>query len=231
MKNIPKHVGIIMDGNRTWAKNRGLPALKGHQSGADNLRNLSKYILTTGVKVLSVFAFSTENFKRGKEEVNSLMDLIIKGLKKFTKEFNENGIKVLISGNRDNLRNDVIETIDEITKLTKNNKNGIFNICLNYGGKKEIVDACKNITADISDNKLDIEKLDEDIFEKYLYNDLPPIDLLIRTSGEVRISNFMIWQLAYAELYFTDTLFPDFNANEFDNALIEYNNRTRKFGG
>ena len=228
---IPTHVAIIMDGNRRWAKEKGLPSLKGHQAGLENLKKLSKYIFNKGVKCLSIFAFSTENFKRSEEEVKYLMDMFVKEIPKLVKDFKKNGIRVIISGRKDNLRNDVIKTIDKCMLSTKDNTKGILNICLNYGGSQEIVDACKKIAADFKESKINLDDLDETSFYNYLYNDLPPVDFMIRTSGECRISNFMIYQLAYAEMYFTNTYFPDFNENCFEDALASFNKRNRRFGG
>lgn len=221
---IPCHVGIIMDGNGRWAKERGLNRSKGHEAGYKTLKNTAKYILDSGVKVLSVFAFSTENFNRPKEEVDFLMHLFIKGFKKDTTFFNKENIKVVFSGRKEPLKKDVIEAMEYLSKSTKNNTKGILNICLNYGGRSEIVDAVNHI---IKDN---LKEVNEEVINSYLYNKLPDIDLLIRTSGEVRISNFMLWQLSYAELYFPKCYFPDFNQEEFDKALLEYTKRDRRFG-
>jgi undecaprenyl diphosphate synthase len=221
---IPCHVGIIMDGNGRWAKERGLNRSKGHEAGYKTLKTTAKYILDSGVKVLSVFAFSTENFNRPKEEVDFLMNLFIKGFKKDSAFFNKENIKVVFSGRKEPLKKDVIKTMEYLSESTKNNTKGILNICLNYGGRSEIVDAVNHI---IKDN---LKEVDEEVINNYLYNKLPDIDLLIRTSGEVRISNFMLWQLSYAELYFPKCYFPDFNQEEFDKALLEYTKRDRRFG-
>lgn len=228
---VPKHVAIIMDGNGRWAKLRGKKRSEGHLEGSKNLEKLALHILKKGIKILSVFAFSTENFKRSKEEVDYLMNLLIKFFKKKGKKFNDNNIRVMISGRRENLRSDVLEAIDSIQNSTKNNNGGILNICLNYGGVEEIIDASKKIAIDYNKNNLSLDELDKNVFQKYLYNDLEPIDLMIRTSGELRISNFMLFSLAYSELYFTDTYFPDFDEKEFDVALSEYQKRNRRFGG
>lgn len=225
---VPNHVAIIMDGNRRWAKEKGKSASMGHLEGSKTLEKTGMYIFSTGVKYLSVFAFSTENFKRNEEEVTYLMDLIIKGFKSTCEKFVKHGIRVVISGRKDNLRKDVLDTIDEIELRTKDGNVGVFNICFNYGGQAEIEDACKRIAIDYKDGKCDLSNLD---FNSYLYQDLPPIDLMIRTSGEVRISNFMLYQLAYSELYFTDVYFPDFTEKEYDLAIDEYNKRKRRFGG
>lgn len=227
---IPYHIGLILDGNGRWAKERGLKRSEGHKAGYDNLKNLSVYILNKGVKVLSIYVFSTENFKRSEEEVSFLMNLIIKKFKSDAKYFMDNNVKLVFSGSRIGLRDDVLEAVDYITNLTKENTKGILNVCLNYGSRLEITDMTKKIVRQVIDNKLDIDDINEDIISKNLYQDLPNIDFLIRTSGEVRLSNFMLWQLSYAEMYFPKTYFPDFNEKEFDKALDVYNGRDRRFG-
>ena len=224
---IPNHVGIIVDGNGRWATRQGKSRSEGHAAGAKNLDVLCEYIFNKGVKVLSLYVFSTENFKRSDEEVNYLMDLFVKKFKQDFKKFSKKGIKIVFSGRREPLRKEILDIIDDITLKTQDNDKGILNFCLNYGGHAEIIDACKKI---IKDN-IDVEQLDDEMFAKYLYNDLPNLDLLIRTGGELRLSNFMLWQAAYAEFYFTDTLFPDFKKEEFDKALESFNNRERRFGG
>ncbi|HIS17114.1 MAG TPA: di-trans,poly-cis-decaprenylcistransferase [Candidatus Coprovivens excrementavium] len=230
-KIYPQHVAIILDGNRRWAKEKGLPQLKGHQKGFENIRQLAPYIINKGVKVLSVFAFSTENFKRAEEEVKYLMDLFVDMFKKECNKIHEENIKIIFSGRRDNLRKDVLEAMDYITEKTKNNTKGIFNICLNYGGQQEIADGAKKIALDVQSGKLDPEDINENLLYKYMYNELPPIDYLIRTSGEERISNFMLYELSYAEMYFPKIYFPDFDAKQFEKAIDIYNGRERRFGG
>lgn len=230
-QNIPNHVAIIMDGNGRWAKQRGKKRSEGHLEGSKTLERLAIHILKKGIKVLSVFAFSTENFKRSKDEVDYLMNLIVKYFKKKASNFNDNNIKVTVSGRKINLRKDVLEAIDYIEDSTKNNTGGVLNICLNYGGQEEIIDASKKIAIDYKNGDVSLEDIDKSIFNKYLYNNIPEIDFLIRTSGELRISNFMLYSLAYSELYFTDTYFPDFKEKEFDEALIEFQSRNRRFGG
>lgn len=222
---IPNHVAIILDGNGRWAKERGLKRTEGHREGYKTLKKISKYILHKGTKYLSVFAFSTENFNRPKEEVDYLMNLFIKGFKNDTWYFNKENIRVVFSGRKEKLSKEVLEAMDIMEKDTLNNTGGILNICLNYGGRAEIVDAVNKI---IKDKK---ESITEEEFKKYLYQDLPDIDLMIRTSGEIRISNFMLWQLSYAELYFPNCYFPDFLEKEYDKALTEYTKRDRRFGG
>ena len=225
--NIPKHIGIIVDGNGRWATKRGQKRSDGHLAGAKNLNNLCQHIFNKGIYVLSLYIFSTENFKRSKEEVNYLMELFVKMFKKDFKLFENQDIKIVFSGRREPLRQDLLNIIDEITYKTKDNKQGIINFCLNYGSHFEIIDACKKIV----NSKIEANEITEAIFKKNLYNDLPDLDLIIRTGGELRLSNFMLWQAAYAEFYFTNTLFPDFQKEEFDLILSSYFNRNRRFGG
>ena len=227
---IPKHVGIIMDGNGRWAKMRGKKRSFGHLEGCKTLENIALYAIECGIQVLSVYAFSTDNFKRSKEEVDYLMNLFITMFNKKMKKIKDNDIKVIFSGRREPLREDVLVSMDKIVEETKNNKRGILNICLNYGGQEEIVDATKKIVELVNNGELNINDIDKNSFYKYLYNDLPPLDLLIRTSGEYRLSNFMPYQSTYSEFYFTNTLFPDFNNQEFDKAIESYSNRDRRFG-
>lgn len=227
---IPYHVGIILDGNGRWATERGLKRSEGHKAGFETLKILSKHVFTRGVKVLSVFAFSTENFNRTKDEVDYLMNLFLKGFKSSIKEFNKNNIKVVFSGRKEPLSGKVYESMKSLEKETLNNTGGVLNICLNYGGQTEIVDTTKKLINDVLDGKLKTEDITPEIFMKNLYNDLPPMDFLIRTSGEIRVSNFMLFSLAYAEMYFPLTYFPDFKEDEFDKALEEYTKRDRRFG-
>ncbi len=229
--NIPTHVGIIMDGNGRWATRRGLVRSAGHQAGYERLKKTALYILKKGIKYLSVFAFSTENFKRSKEEVSFLMNLFCEGFGKEKDFFLENDVKVVFSGREKPLSKKLLKIMSELEELTKDCKTGVLNICLNYGGQSEIVDASKKIATLVKNGDIDIEDIDEKTFYKYLYNELPPIDLLIRTSGEVRISNFMLYSLSYSELVFTSTCFPDFDEKEFDKALEDYQNRNITKGG
>ncbi len=225
--NIPTHVAIILDGNGRWATRQGKKRTEGHYAGYQRLKKTGLYILNKGIKYLSVFAFSTENFKRSEEEVNYLMNLFVDGFKSDTDFFVKNNIKVLFSGREKPLSNKVLKVMKTLEEKTKDCTGGIFNICLNYGGQSEIVDAVKKIV----DSKVDLDKIDTESFYKYLYNDLPPVDFMIRTSGELRISNFMLYSLAYAELYFTKVCFPDFDEKEFDKALEEYQKRHITKGG
>ncbi|MBR3162004.1 MAG: di-trans,poly-cis-decaprenylcistransferase [Bacilli bacterium] len=224
---IPKHVAIIVDGNGRWAQARGLSRMKGHDEGFENLKNLGKYIFSRGIKILSVYVFSTENFKRSKEEVSHLMDLFVLMFRRDKNFFMKNNIKVVFSGRDEPLPKKVIKLRDKLEELTKSNTGGILNVCMNYGGRAEIVDAIKKITND----RINVEKIDEELVSHFLYQDLPDVDLMIRTSGEIRLSNFLLWQLSYAELYFSNINFPDFKEKDFDNAIVEYTKRDRRFGG
>lgn len=224
---IPRHVSIIMDGNGRWATRRGLKRSAGHLEGSKTLEKLAIHAIESGVEVLSVYAFSTDNFKRSEEEVSYLMNLFIKMFSTKFKTIKKKGIKVVFSGRRVNLREDVLEAMDKIVEETKDNTKGTLNICLNYGGQEEIVDATKKII----EEGINPDEIDKNTFYHYLYNDLPPIDLLIRTSGECRVSNYMIYQMAYSEFYFTDVLFPDFKEDEFNKAILAYNGRDIRLGG
>ena len=224
---IPKHVAIIVDGNGRWAKERGLSRLKGHDAGFDNLCRLVPYIMSRGVEVLSLYVFSTENFKRAENEVGHLMDLFVLMYKKELKSFMKNNIKVVFSGRDEPLPKKVIKARNDLAEATKDNTGGIVNFCMNYGGRAEIMDAVKRIAK----SGIDVEKLSDEDFRSYLYQDLPDIDLMIRTSGEERLSNFLLWQNSYAEFYFPKTKFPDFHEDDFDKAIIEYTSRDRRFGG
>ena len=225
---MPNHVAIIMDGNGRWATKRGLRRSEGHLEGSKRLKEIVEYAFKNGIKVLSVFVFSTENFKRSKDEVDYLMNLFVKMFTDYFDELNEKGVRIVFSKKDSGLPAKLEKIIKDITEKTKNNTNGTFNICINYGGQDEIVDTVKKISTLVKNNELDIDNIDKELVEKNLYCDLPPIDLLI--SGEYRVSNFMLYQMAYAEFYFTDTYFPDFNTNEFQKALDAFNKRDRRFG-
>lgn len=225
MNKIPNHVAIIMDGNGRWATRQGKKRTEGHYAGYKTFKKTALHILETGVKYLSVFAFSTENFKRSEEEVNYLMNLFVTAFKNDKDFFIKNDVKVVFSGRKEPLSDEVYNTMKQIEELTQNCKKGIFNVCINYGGQAEIVDTAKKIAELVKENKIDINDITEDTYYSYQYQNLPPIDLLIRTSGEIRISNFMLYSLSYAELYFTNTCFPDFDEKEFDKALLDYQSR------
>lgn len=228
--NIPKHVAIIMDGNGRWATKRNLSRSIGHLEGSNTLKKIVEYAFSNGIEILSVFAFSTENFKRSKEEVNYLMNLFVKMFKDYFDELNEKGIKIVFSKKESGLPDKLENIIKDVTEKTKDNKNGIFNVCINYGGQDEIVDVVKKISKKVLDGNINIDDINKNIIEENLYQKLPPIDLLIRTSGEYRISNYMLWQMAYSEMYFTNTYFPDFDEFELKRAIEEYSKRDRRFG-
>ena len=228
--NIPKHVAIIMDGNGRWATKKNLSRSIGHLEGSKTLKKIVEYAFSNGIEILSVFAFSTENFKRSKEEVNYLMNLFVKMFKDYFDELNEKGIKIVFSKKESGLPDKLENIIKDVTEKTKDNKNGIFNVCINYGGQDEIVDVVKKISKKVLDGNINIDDINKNIIEENLYQKLPPIDLLIRTSGEYRISNYMLWQMAYSEMYFTNTYFPDFDELELKKAIEEYSKRDRRFG-
>ncbi len=227
---IPNHVAIIVDGNGRWAKERGLARSRGHDAGFENLKRITKYIFSKNIKILSLYVFSTENFKRSKEEVDHLMNLFVKGFKMEAKTYQKENIKVVFSTSGSPLSSEIISLMKKIEEDTKNNTKGILNICINYGGRTEIVDATKKICQDVINNKLNLADLDEELYKKYLYQNLADVDLMIRTSGEKRLSNFLLYQNAYSEFYFPNVYFPDFDEKEFDKALIEYTKRDRRFG-
>ena len=227
----PNHLGIIMDGNGRWAKERGLNRSLGHKAGADNLIKLLNYIYkNTSIKVVSLYAFSTENFKRDKNEVDYLMKLFVTLFNSKLVSIKKNNVKVVFSGRRENLPKSVLEAMDKTTDDTKNNTRGILNICLNYGGDYEIVDMAKKVAKQVLEGTLNIDDITKEVVSKNLYQDLPPLDFVIRTSGEKRISNFMIYQSSYAEYDFPDTYFPDFDSKCLEESLDNYRKRDRRFG-
>ena len=221
ISNLPNHVAIILDGNGRWAKKRLMPRTYGHKVGSDNLVELSKYCNRIGLKNLTVFAFSTENWKRPSDEVKYLMFLLKDIFERIFKKMDED-MRIRVIGERDNLSEDVLDVINRVEEKTKNNTGMNFNIAFNYGSRDEIIHAVKEMV----DNK---EEISKENLSKHLY--VGDVDLLIRTSGEQRISNFLLWQISYSELYFTDVYFPDFDSKEFDKAIEAYNNRNRRFGG
>ena len=224
-RNVPNHIAIIMDGNGRWAKKRGLARSFGHMKGAKTLRKALEYLTEIGVKYLTVYAFSTENWNRPQDEVSTLMKLFLKYIKSERKNMMKNRIRFFVSGRKNNIPEKLQKEIEKLEEETKNNDKITLNIAFNYGSRAEIVDAVNRI---IKEGKKNITEED---FSKYLYNDFPDPDLVIRTSGEMRISNFLLWQIAYSELYITDTLWPDFDEKEIDKAIESYNQRERRFGG
>ncbi|MDD3349193.1 MAG: isoprenyl transferase [Bacilli bacterium] len=231
-ERLPGHIAIIMDGNGTWAKKRGLPRNFGHRKGVQTLINTVKYCQQIGIEYLTVFAFSTENWSRPKEEVDYLMKLPEQFLESYRQTMRDNGVKLRVIGRKDNLGEKLLQKIIEVERETMNNSNINFTIAFNYGGKDEILNATKHIAMALKEDKIKLNDINEKLFYDYLYTkDLPVVDLLIRTSNQIRISNFLLWQIAYSELYFTDVLWPDFRRRDLDKAIDEYKNRNRRFGG
>lgn len=229
---IPEHIAIIMDGNGRWAKKRAMPRIAGHHEGMKTVRKITKAANSLGVKVLTMYAFSTENWKRPKLEVDFLMKLPEEFLSTFLPELMEENVQVRLMGNKADLPEHTLRAVNNAMEKTKDNTGLILNFALNYGGRDEILRAVKDVAADIKDNALTTDQLTEEMFSEYLFsNSLPDPDLLIRTSGEIRLSNFMLWQLAYAEFYFTDVLWPDFEENNLYEAINSFQMRGRRFGG
>ncbi len=225
--NKLNHLAIIVDGNGRWAKSIGKIRSYGHLKGYENLKKIINYVNDNlDIKYVSLFVFSTENFKRSKDEVDYLMNLFKKGFKEEKDVYIKKNMKVVFSYKKEGLSKDIISIIEEVESSTKDNTGLVVNFCLNYGGRSEIVDACKKII----DDKIDKNDITEDLFKDYLYNKLPDIDLMIRTSGEQRISNFMLWSLSYSELYFTKTYFPAFTTTELLEIIDDFNNRDRRYG-
>lgn len=228
---IPTHVGIIMDGNGRWAQEKGMARTMGHKNAIKNLKEVCIHMAKMGVKYTSLYAFSTENFKRDKSEVDFLMNLFMSS---FHKEFDflkENKVRVIFSGRREPLPKKVLDAMDKIVEDTKDFNQFTINICLNYGSHAEMVDATKKICEMVQSGKIKIDDINEELLQKNMYQDLPPLDFVIRTSGEQRLSNFMMYQASYAEFYFPKVYFPDFTVEEFDKAILEFNKRNRRFGG
>ena len=229
---LPYHVAIIMDGNGRWAQERNLPRSVGHRTGMESLRTVVKLCSQLGIKILTVYAFSTENWKRPQEEVSVLMGLLYEYIKKELDELNREQVQVRVIGRLKELPARAQQEIKRAVELTANNNKLIFNIALNYGGRAEIVDAVRKLASLAIEGKIDPEEITEELMQQYLYTaDLPDPDLLIRPAGEKRISNFLLWQIAYTEFYFTDVYWPDFGEEDFLKALDAYQNRKRRFGG
>ncbi len=228
---IPTHVGIIMDGNGRWATKRGLPRSAGHKAGVETVKKLCLHMADVGVKYASLYAFSTENFKRSEEEVGFLMDLFMLSFNKELKSLIDRGVKVVFSGRREPLPEKVLKAMDKIVDDTRDFDGLTLNICLNYGGQYEIADTTKKICEMYKNGDISLEDINPEFIQKNLYQDLPPLDFVIRTSGELRLSNFMMYQASYAEFYFPKVLFPDFTPEEFDDAILAFNGRERRFGG
>jgi len=229
---LPKHIAVIMDGNRRWAKEKGLEAKLGHKQGADTLERIVKYANKIGIKYITVYAFSTENWKRTKEEVGALMLLLQNYLDSFFKKADTENIKINVLGDITALSEGLQKSINKAIENTAQNTGIVFNIAFNYGGRDEIVRAVKKISEMAKNGEIDIEAINENLISENLYTaNQPDPDLLIRTSGELRLSNFLPWQLVYSEFYFVDKYWPDFDEKDLDEAIEEYRKRNRKFGG
>jgi undecaprenyl diphosphate synthase len=228
---LPKHLAIIMDGNGRWAKQQGLLRVIGHENGTKSVREVVEASAEIGIKNLTLYAFSTENWNRPKIEVRTLMKLLVKSLKKEIKTLQDNNIKLSAIGNLNDLPKKAHRELHEVIEKTKENKAMTLTLALSYGSREELINVVKELSNKVKNNIISSDSIDESIINKHLYTqNLPDVDLLIRTSGEQRISNFLLWQIAYAELYFTPILWPDFKKADLYDALIEYQNRERRFG-
>ena len=231
-RNLPKHIAIIMDGNRRWAKNKKMPIKLGHKQGAETLKKIVRYANKIGLEYITVYAFSTENWKRSEEEVNALMTLLQNYLDDFAKEADTENIVIRVIGDLTKLSPSLQASIDRTVKRTETNTGTIFTIALNYGGRDEIVHAIRDISQDVKNGKIELENIDENLVSQYLYTkNIPDPDLLIRTSGEMRLSGFLTWQSVYSEIVILDKLWPDFNSKDLEDAIEIYNKRNRRFGG
>lgn len=230
--NIPRHVAIILDGNGRWAKGKGMPRNYGHAQGSKNVEIICEEAYKMGIEYLTVYAFSTENWKRPKDEVDALMKLLRQYLKDCIKRSMKNNMCVKVLGDVTPLDDDLKESIQKLEEVSKNNTGLHFQVALNYGSRDEMLRAMKKLVEDIAAGDKSADDISEDLFQEYLdTKGIPDPDLLIRTSGEERLSNFLLWQLAYTEFYFTDVLWPDFNKKELQKAIAYYNHRDRRFGG
>ncbi len=231
LQKVPQHVAVIMDGNGRWAKGKGMERIFGHRNALTAVRESVEAAAEVGVKAITLYAFSTENWNRPKIEVTALMSLLISSLKKELPDFQKNNVKVNAIGYITSLPKKAQKVLSEVIDATKTNSKIVLTFALSYGSREEIVNTIKNISKKVVNNQLLIEEIDEKVINNHLYTfNLPDVDLMIRTSGEQRISNFLLWQMAYAELYFTPVLWPDFRKSDFFDAIIEYQNRERRFG-
>lgn len=231
-EKMPKHVAIIMDGNGRWATKRGLPRKAGHKAGAEALERIIYAAKELGLEHLTVYAFSTENWKRPEDEVSTLMKLLKSYLKDCIKRSNKNNMRVRVLGDMKGLSQELQDKITELEEVSAKNTGLNFQVAINYGGRDEIIRAVKHMVHDFENNKITIDEIDDKMMGRYLdTKDIPDPDLMIRTSGEQRLSNYLLWQLAYSEFYFTDVLWPDFNKQELQKAIEFYNGRERRFGG
>lgn len=231
-KRIPKHVAIILDGNGRWAKSRRLPRTQGHLEGVKRVDEAIDTCIKVGIQVMTIYVFSTENWNRPKNEVSMLIHTLVAVLNRKVRKMHEKGVRLQFIGRRQGIPDQVVKGFEDATELTKNNTRLTVNVAFNYGGRTEILDGIAQVLADVKSGTLKQEDLNEETFGQYLYTrGLPDPDLLIRTSGEKRISNFLLWQLSYAEFYFTEKYWPDFNEAEFMKAIEDFQNRERRFGG
>lgn len=231
-ERLPKHVAIIMDGNRRWAKRKGLPILRGHRAGSRSTRQVVEACVELGIPILTLYAFSTENWRRPATEVRRLLQLIEATLRRERPELHANGVRVRHIGSLNGLPQSLVQEMRETEKLTRNNRTLLVNVAINYGSRDELVRAMKAIAKEVAEGRLRPDEIDEGIISNHLDTaGLPDPDLLIRTGGEQRVSNFLLWQIAYAELYVTPTLWPDFDKRGFLLALLDYQHRERRFGG
>lgn len=229
---IPKHLAIIMDGNGRWAQKRGMPRTLGHKQGVEAVRETVKAARDLGVQYLTLYSFSSENWSRPQEEISELFGLLRMFIRRDLADLHKNNVRVKIIGREENVPEDILNLLDEAQNLTRDNTGQTLIIAFNYGGRDEITDAVKRISANIIEGKLNIDEItNETISDNLDTHDIPDPDLLIRTSGEVRLSNFLLWQLAYSEMVFVDRLWPDFNRDDLEDAIREYQGRTRRFGG
>ncbi len=230
-QNLPKHLAIIMDGNGRWAKQKGLLRAIGHENGTKSVRITIESCAKLGIENLTLYAFSTENWNRPKLEVNTLMKLLVHSLKNELKTLQDNNIRLNSIGNLEKLPKSILKELNEVINITKNNSRMTLTLALSYGSREELVNVVKNISDKVKNNIISIDSIDESIINQHLYtHNLPDVDLLIRTSGEHRISNFLLWQICYAELYFTDVLWSDFKENDLYEAIVSYQKRERRFG-
>ncbi|MBK1810656.1 isoprenyl transferase [Clostridium sp. YIM B02505] len=230
--NIPKHIAIIMDGNGRWAKQRNLPRTLGHKAGVETIRRIIKECDKLGVKYITLYAFSTENWKRPKDEVSALMDLLVEYLKKEFDELNKSNVVINHIGDISKLPQRCSKELISAYEKTKDNTGIVMNLALNYGGRSEIIDGIKKIAQDIKDGKLKIEDIDEEVISSHMYTKgMPDPDLIIRPSGEQRLSNFLLWQCAYSEFWYSNINWPDFSESDLHKAIYDYQNRDRRFGG
>ena len=231
MTNTLKHIAIIMDGNGRWAQKRGLPRSAGHKKGAETLQEIAKAAADMEIKCLTVYAFSTENWKRSKDEVDYLMNLLRQYLKSELKEIQERGARIRFIGERKMLDADIVAQMEHIERETENNDKLTFCVALSYGSRAEIIAAARQAAEEITAGRLKPDQLTEDVFSGFLYTaGMPDPDLVIRTSGEQRLSNYLLWQIAYSEFYFTPTLWPDFSADELKSIIADFNSRERRYG-